>query len=300
MPYRTRKRVYRPRRKTVRRKKRVYKRKRATLSKRTKRVQDASYVAKTKLLTFEFVKDFAITPDATGVKTFNRFQIDLNYPGQPLTGVYPVEAAADGWKAHTGSMADSTPFIEDWIHETGASAAAERGKYRQAVVISSDVTLTAIPFGSVFSGAPAVQTRSYESLVTMSKSTMPASEFYAGLGSDVLYDSGATGTNGQNMARMPFTKQGVTRVAEGAVPKPVRMTLHYNRKAMNAIQPLDHFTFDPGSVPLERDYAHVSLVPINPSKTLAPVPHRFTIKVRYLVKLAEPGSLQQEGGLPVR
>lgn len=119
---RARKRVY---------KKRVYRRKRTrngTLSRRTKRVQDASYIAKTKLLTFEFVKDFAITPLTTGVKTFSRFQVDLNYPGQPLTGVYPPEASADGWKAHTGTMADPTPFIEDWIHESGASAAAERGK----------------------------------------------------------------------------------------------------------------------------------------------------------------------------
>lgn len=174
-------------------------------------------------------------------------------------------------------------------------------RYRQAVVVSSDVTITAVPFGGVLDQSnPPVQTKSYESLVTVSKTTMPASEFYAGLGSDVLYDSGANGTNGQNMARMPFTKQGITKVTEGAPAKSCRIKMHYNRKAMNAIQPLDHFTFDPGSVPLERDYLQVSLCPINPSKTLAPVPHRFTVKVVYLVKLAEPGSLQQEGGLPVR
>lgn len=305
MPRYTRKRSFK---RTVRRRikrkrtpfKRAYRRrtKVATRSSRTARVQDASYIAKTKTLMFTFQKDFAINPDPT-VKTFNRFSINTCWPGQPIGGVWPVESAADGWKANTGTMGDSTTDLDTWI-TSATFTAADRGKYRQAVVVHTDVTITAIPFGDVMTTSEGVttQVRSYESLLTVSKSTMPVVEFYSGLGSNTLFDGGLNGANGQNMARMPMTKQGVTRVTPGGNNKASRITMSYTPKNMNALQAIDKFLFTPTTAPSELDFIHVSLLPINPSKNYVPVPHRFNVQVKYKVRLSEVGSLQQTGGIP--
>lgn len=226
-------------------------------------------------------------------KDFCRFSIMLNAPREPIRDVWP-SGGSNGIYPIVGILNQTTQGVDEFVVESTVPT-ADIGKYRHALVSKAIVTITAVPDGYV---PDEMGTSKYatESLLTCTKSTMPASEFYGTGVATQFYDSVWMGQNGQTFAQRPLTKQMVIKYYEGTAPKGARITHSYNAAKMNSsMSPAaQHFYAD--TDPAEKDYLHVSYLPLRCDQSLQPPPTRFSINIRYTVKFSEPGSMIAHGG----
>jgi hypothetical protein len=196
-------------------------------------------------------------------------------------------------KSIIGSLNDSTPFVDNYVTQA-VNPPADTGKYRIALVTKAVCTVTAVPLEHLHDNV--TQAYASEVLFTCSKSTMPANEFYNGGVAPKEYQDIQDGLNGQFFSLKPDTKQMRTAFQVGVAPKAARITHHYSSRRMNANFNMDDHTWQSDTDPVEKDYLHVSYIPIRADQKLLPFPTRFTINIKYTVKFSEPGVLPNVGG----
>lgn len=240
--------------------------------------------------------DMTITPaeyGQLGAESFNRFSVALNGPRAPLTEMWPAPTAG-GWIPCVGSFNDSTPHLNQWIQKATFTN-DDVGKYAQAYVYKSVVTVTATPTFFEEDNVSGLTKYETEALLTCSKSALNASQFYGGTGLPNDFTNASGGPNAQNYGQRPLTRQQQTYAIPGGAHKSARIMTTYKQKRLNSISPLDKFTFHSNTTPVDVEYLHVSLLPLNPNAAKNICPHRVSVHVEYYVKLSSPGSQNNVG-----
>jgi len=245
-------------------------------------IQDATFVAKQRVIRFSMQHNWLLTPLTTGTGApMHHIVYRANCPYSPFKTkddfrVQPV------WVLNSGAQADSCTNLNKFV--SSADPASMELGYRSAHCLSSKINVRVIPNHN---GETTTTMKQDSATVLLSTSTR-----------DIPYgiwpencDQISNGFNPQHLSQFAYTTRGQAYWNWNGTPKACMLSRSYSFKSMNA-KSLDYSGFHNDTRPMESDFYNIIIMPNDLTQLAADSVScgqmRVEIRIDYICKLSEP------------